>query len=371
MARPDPRFMREALRLAALGWGRTSPNPMVGAVVAKRGRVVGRGYHHRAGEAHAEVLALQEAGGRTRGAELYVNLEPCAHQGKTPPCTKALIAAGVSKVVAAMCDPNPLVNGRGLRALKRAGIETEVGLLGEEASQLNEAYVKHITTGRPFGILKCAMTLDGKIATRTGESRWITSSALRRVVHHLRLGADAILTGSRTVMADDPELTVRRSGRVIKSPLRVVLDTRGRCSPEAAVFTDGKASTLLATTNQVAKSVLEQLHQQGVEVLILPEREGRVDLESLLKRLAERGVTSLLVEGGGILGAAAIAAGMVDKVICFIAPKIVGGKDAPTPIEGRGVADMADALELRRVNIRRLGDEVIIQGYLDGQCLPA
>jgi diaminohydroxyphosphoribosylaminopyrimidine deaminase/5-amino-6-(5-phosphoribosylamino)uracil reductase len=367
MALQDEVYMRLALDLARCGRGRTSPNPMVGAVVVKEGRIVGQGYHERAGGPHAEVVALREAGEAARGATLYVSLEPCCHTGRTGPCTEAILEAGVARVVAAMKDPNPLVAGRGLERLRQAGLEVTVGVLEREAARLNEVFCKYITTRRPFVVLKVAMTLDGKIATRTGASRWITGPAAREYVHALRDTYDAVLVGRGTVLADDPALTVRlpQGGR---DPVRVVLDSRARLPETARVLQTGSpAPTIVAVTGDAPAERIGRLEEAGARVMVLPGEGGRVSLPALLEELGRREITSVLVEGGATVHAAALAAGVVDKVVWFVAPKIFGGREAPGPVGGPGVADPAAALALEDVEVTRYGPDICIEGYVRGR----
>src|SRR4030043_90168 len=293
----DQHWMKRVLRLAEKGRGRTSPNPMVGAVLVKDGEVVGEGYHVRSGEAHAEIVALRKAGDEARGAVLYINLEPCTHYGKTPPCAPALIEAGVKRAVVGMEDPNPLVKGRGLDMLRAAGLDVEVGILKEACRSLNEAFCQYIRTKEPFVILKIAATLDGKIATQHGESKWITGEDSRRVAPRLRDQADCLLVGIGTILKDDPLLTARiRKGR---DPYRVILDSRLRIPEKANVIYQNPETTILATTELAPKEKIESLEKRGVRVLILDSMQGRVNLKSLLSRLGEMGMMSLLVEGGG------------------------------------------------------------------------
>ena len=345
MTRDHLAYMRRALELAARARGRTSPNPMVGAVLVKDGRIVGEGFHPRAGEPHAEIFALRQAGEAARGATLYVTLEPCCHYGRTPPCTQAIIAAGVAEVHMAMLDPNPRVAGKGKAELEAAGIRTVVGECEEEARTLNEAFVHWITTGRPFVVAKFAMSLDGKIATRTGDARWISSPEARRRVHELRDQVDAILVGAGTVIADNPQLTTRLDKPDVRHPLRVILDSRGRIPLHARVFQpDLPGQTLVATTEASPPAYRDALQARGVEVLVLPaDADGRVDLDALLVALGQREVTSLLVEGGSTVLGAFFARGRVNKVLAFIAPLILGGERAPSPVGGTGVARVAEA----------------------------
>lgn len=361
----DIQYMRRALELARLGLGRTSPNPAVGAVIVRDGRVVGEGYHQKAGTPHAEIHALRAAGEAARGATLYVTLEPCCHYGRTPPCTEAIKGAGIRRVVAAMADPNPKVAGGGFQDLRRAGIEVETGLLEDEARRLNEAFIKYITTGRPWVTMKVAMTLDGKIATRTGASRWITGPESRLKAHELRDTHDAVLVGIGTVLADDPALTTRLPGNRGRDPVRVILDSRLRIPLTAKVLhLPSSAPTLVATTAAAPAEVRERLQAMGVEVLIFPEEDGRVAWEPLLAELAGRQLTSILVEGGAGVNASALACGVVDKVVTFIAPKIFGGLAAPGPVGGEGVATPGEAWQLEGMEATPCGDDVMLSAYL-------
>lgn len=354
----DEVYMRRALELAALGRGHTSPNPMVGCVIVRDGRVLGEGYHHRAGEPHAEVLAAEAASGEIAGATVYLNLEPCAHQGRTPPCAAYLVAQRPARVVVAMQDPNPLVAGRGIDLLRDAGIRVDVGMLAEEAATLNEAFITFITAKRPFVLAKCAMTLDGKIATRLGHSRWVTGEAARLMVHRLRNEFDAILVGSRTVMLDDPSLTTRLDDAEKRDPIRVILDAAEYLDTSRRVFrVSSDAPTWVAST-----SVHE--YPGADEVIRVPKGHGGVDMAALMRALGERGVTSLLIEGGGTTHASAFEAGVVDKVWFFVAPKIAGGRDAITPVEGEGFATMNEAIALERMTARPVGEDLLIEAYV-------
>ncbi len=356
----DVRWMRRALSLAARGRGRTSPNPMVGAVVVKRGRVVGEGYHRRVGGPHAEVWALREAGAAAKGATLYVSLEPCCHHGRTPPCTTAIIEAGLKRVVAACLDPNPEVNGAGVRRLRAAGIEVEVGAMEAEARRLNEAYCKHIATGLPFVALKAAMSLDGKIATAAGESQWITGERARAAAHRLRARHDAVMVGIGTALADDPELTVRRArGR---RPLRVVVDSRARTHPTARLLAAETRPPVIAVTRRAPRTRVARLERAGARVWVVGSRRGEVDLKRLMRLLGAEGIQSVLVEGGGTLAAGALAARLVDRVYFFVAPKLIGGAGAPTPVDGAGVSRLSRAWRLGNLRTRRLGEDLLVTG---------
>lgn len=360
----DEAFMDEALDLAARARGRTSPNPLVGAVVVKDGRVVGRGYHHRAGTPHAEVHALREAGDAARGATLYVTLEPCAHHGRTPPCVDAVEAAGVARVVAAMADPNPLVSGRGFAHLRRAGVLVEVGVREEQARRLNESFAKFIRTGFPFVVLKSALSLDGKIAAAGGDSRWVTGEEARRHAHQLRNSLDAVMVGVGTVLADDPQLTCRLPGG--RDPIRVVVDSLARTPPAArvnAVRRQSPAPTIVAMTPAAPEEQRRALEAAGAEVLVIDGPGPRVDLRLLLAELGRRGITSVLLEGGATLAGSAHQAGLVDKYVFYYAPKLVGGVGAPGPLGGDGVQRMAEARPLRITAVERLGEDLLVEAY--------
>jgi diaminohydroxyphosphoribosylaminopyrimidine deaminase/5-amino-6-(5-phosphoribosylamino)uracil reductase len=359
---PEERWMAQALALA--GQGFTPPNPMVGCVLVKDGEVVGEGFHPYAGQSHAEVFALRDAGDKAKGATAYVNLEPCSHFGRTSPCAQALIEAGVAKVVGAVADPNPQVSGRGFEMLRAAGIEVQSGVMEADARKLNEAFFHFQTTRRPFVTLKAAMTLDGKIATRTGDSRWITGEESRGFVHQLRAQSGAVLCGVGTVLADDPLLTARLPGGVPRQPLRIVLDPSLRTPlTSKLVQTASEAPTIIVTTALAAKEQLDALSSAGVEVLVLPNTcDGKLDLSVLMEELGRREIISILVEGGGKTHAAFLEARLAHRLLWFIAPKLVGGESAPSPLEGEGVARMSEAVTLSDINTRHFGDDILISG---------
>ena len=366
---PDVKYMRRALALAARARGRTSPNPFVGAVIVQGGEVVGEGYHQAAGEAHAEVHAINHAGAAARGGTLYVTLEPCAHYGRTPPCTEAIIRSGIAQVFAAHVDPNPRVGGKGIRELEEAGVRVHVGLCEPEARRLNEIFIKYIRTNQPFVILKSAMSLDGKIATVTGESQWISSEASRLRGHEIRDAVDAILVGVNTVINDDPSLTTRLLGRDGKDPARVIVDSECRTPPRARVLNpDSDGYAIVATTRRASEERIARLEAMGAKVLLVEEEENRVCLSSLVQVLGCQGITSVLIEGGAEVNASALKAGIVDKVMFFIAPKIIGGTDAPSPIGGEGIQRLAEAHELRDVAIKSINGDILIEGYLGTGC---
>jgi len=361
-------YMAMALELTAKARGNTGNNPAVGAVLVRDGQVVGRGFTQPAGESHAEIMALREAGEMARGATLYVTLEPCCHYGCTPPCTEALIRAGIAGVHMAMIDPNPVVCGCGRASLERAGIATHVGEMEAESRRLLEGWLTYITLGRPMVIAKYAMTLDGKIATFTGESKWISGPRSRQRVQQLRASVDALMVGVNTVIADDPQLTVRDdSGQPLgHQPLRLVVDTTGR-TPLRSQMVSGRlpGTTALLVGPRAHQSGLKRIESMGNVVITVPERADRVDLEAALRTLAsEWGVTSLLVEGGGELLGSLFDLGLVDKIVAFIAPKLVGGTQAPGPFGGQGVASMKSAAALRDVEWERVGDDIMVVGYV-------
>ena len=357
------RCMSVALRLARRGLGRTNPNPMVGALVVRGGRVVGRGFHQRAGAPHAEVLALRQAGRRAHGSTLYVTLEPCAHTGRTPPCVDAVIASGVARVVAAMRDPDPRTNGRGLRRLRAAGIRVIEGVLRREAEQLNEVFCTYMKHRRPFVSVKVAQSLDGKIATSAGRSRWISGGAARAFVHRLRSQVDAVLVGVNTVLADDPLLTARGpAARTLHPLLRIVVDGSLRTPPTARLLTQQPSSVLIATTSNVSSTKARRLAARGAEVVRFPVRHGGVDLRALCRWLARRDITHLLIEGGGDVIASALADRLVDRLHLIQAPIVIGGRRAPSSVGGEGVASLARAVRLASPQWRRLGQDWLIEG---------
>ncbi len=368
----DVTYMKRALSLAAKGKGRTSPNPMVGAVIVKHGHIVGEAWHHKPGEPHAEILALHQAGPRARGGVLYVTLEPCCHSRKrTPPCVPLLIQSGLARVCVAMIDPNPQVNGRGIHALTQAGLPVSVGVLEAEARHLNEVYGYWITTGRPFVVLKGAMTLDGKIATATGESRWITGERARQDAHRLRSQVDAILVGVGTVVADDPELSARgkkttTGTRVGRQPVRVVLDSQLRIPLKAKILRwVGEQPTILCTTTQAPSQKIELLNKRGIQVWVLPGQAGRVSLKACLSRLGKEGLTSVLIEGGGTVNASALQQGFVNRVRLYMASMLLGGQDAQGLIGGMSPKKLDQAWPLADVQLKKLGKDWLVTGTIE------
>ena len=357
----DESYMREALRIAEYARGRTSPNPLVGAVIVRDGAIVASGWHRAAGEPHAEIHALRMAGELARGATLYVTLEPCAHHGRTGPCAEAVIAAGLARVVIALSDPNPLVAGRGIHLLTAAGIEVTTGICEDEARRQNEIFLKWVTTKRPFVTLKTAMTLDGKIASHTGASRWITGAAARARVHAYRNEYDAILVGIGTVLADDPSLTTRLEHGTGKNPLRIVLDSEARTPLDAKLVADGAAPTIIVVSERADHRRVNLLRACGAEVVTLGAQ--RVDIAALLDYLGAREITSLFVEGGAAVNWSLLAGGSVDKVHAFIAPMLMGGETAKTPIGGTGFDSPQTALRLHDMTVEQVGTDILVTGY--------
>jgi diaminohydroxyphosphoribosylaminopyrimidine deaminase/5-amino-6-(5-phosphoribosylamino)uracil reductase len=352
------KMMQRALLLARRGSGKTSPNPAVGCVIVRDGSIVGEGWHKKAGTPHAEIHALHQAGESARGSDLYVTLEPCSHFGKTPPCADALIAAGPARVFVGMIDPNPLVAGRGVARLRAAGITVETALLEEQCRALNEPFVKHVTSGLPFVTLKSALTLDGKTATPGGDSRWITSAASRTLVHRLRSRADAVMTGSGTLLADDPQLTVRMvRGR---SPLRIVVDSRLQTPVNCALMNEAPTVPVIIATTSSDRAKADRLAAKGAEVLVCGEERGQVDLPALMKILGSRGIQSILLEGGERLCGEMLRQGLIDRFLFFIAPKIVGGEGKGL-FAGVGAALMSNARPLAIRRVSRVGDDILIE----------
>ncbi len=364
----DRYFMKMALGMAARGEGFTSPNPMVGAVIVNDGTVVGMGYHKAAGGAHAEIHAIRDAGLSANDATLYVTLEPCNHTGRTPPCTESIIDAGIKRVVVAARDPNPDVEGGGIKCLQQHGIKVEAGICEDEARKLNEVFNNYIITKRPFVTAKCASTLDGRIATRTFDSKWITCPESRRFVHGLRHACDAIMVGVETVKQDDPSLTTRLEGKKTLDPIRIILDTRLSVPENAKIFhLDSAADTLIITGDYVSKEKKERIEKRGARVIEAPVKDGLIDLYQLIDYLGNLGITSLLIEGGSRVNASAFRAGIVDKIYFFYGPRIFGGDDGVPVCRGPGPALMKDSIPITGVRVRQFGDDVMVEGYLCSQ----
>jgi diaminohydroxyphosphoribosylaminopyrimidine deaminase / 5-amino-6-(5-phosphoribosylamino)uracil reductase len=358
----DRHYMRMACRLAEKAAGRTSPNPMVGAVLVHEGKIIASGFHQHAGGDHAEIIALKKADSKAKGATLYINLEPCNHQGRTPPCTRSLIAAGIREVVAGMKDPNPLVSGKGLRALSRAGIKVRVGVLEAQCRLLNEAFTKFITRRLPFVTLKLAASLDGKIATASGDARWISCEQSRATVHLLRNRVDAVLVGAGTVITDDPQLTCRIAGG--RDPWRIILDARLR-TPLTAEFLRQRniEKNIIVTSKTAPAGKIRALRGLGATVWRFPAPEGAVPWRPVLKKLAEMGVVSLLIEGGATTAAGALKEKVVDKMLLFYAPKLLGG-DAHYMIDSLGVQRIKQSIAIDRLKVEKSGADLLISGYL-------
>ncbi|MGK7940699.1 MAG: bifunctional diaminohydroxyphosphoribosylaminopyrimidine deaminase/5-amino-6-(5-phosphoribosylamino)uracil reductase RibD [Crocosphaera sp.] len=359
----DQQMMQRCLTLARQGLGYTAPNPLVGAVIVKNGEIIGEGFHPKAGEPHAEVFALQDAGENASGGTVYVNLEPCNHYGRTPPCTEALIAAKVAKVVVGMIDPNPLVSGQGIVKLKEAGIEVVVGVEEAACRRLNEAFCHRILHHRPFGILKYAMTLDGKIATTKGHSAWVTGKTSRQLVHEIRASCDAVIVGGNTVRRDNPHLTLHQATGV--NPLRVIMSRNLHLPQEANLWNVEVAPTIVFTEWGKNPYLQAILRSKGVEVMEL----SPLTPSQVMEVLYERQLSTVLWECGGVLGAKAIAEGMIQKIMAFIAPKIIGGPSAASPVGDVGLEKMSDALPLEGVTLRQIDRDILVEGYLSKPCL--
>jgi diaminohydroxyphosphoribosylaminopyrimidine deaminase/5-amino-6-(5-phosphoribosylamino)uracil reductase len=360
----DKEYMQLALALAARGKGFTSPNPCVGAVVVKNGEVVGQGWHRAYGADHAEVMAIDDAKDAARGADLFVTLEPCNHFGKTPPCTHKILAAGIRRVTAACPDPNPAASG-GLAFLSQNNVAVSCGLLQDQAEILIEDFLWYVRHHTPFVTLKCAATLDGRIATFAGESKWITCEAARAFGHEIRGQVDAILVGSGTLHADNPSLTCRIPGKQTRDPVRIILDTRLTISEHAKVIRqESVAPTIVVTGPDVPADKKARLLKQNVQILEIGLKNNRLDLQELMVTLGEMSITSLLIEGGGTVAANALAEGIVNKLIYFLAPKLLGGSDGKAVFEGKGVEKLADAVTLARMTVTRMDTDILVQGYI-------
>jgi diaminohydroxyphosphoribosylaminopyrimidine deaminase / 5-amino-6-(5-phosphoribosylamino)uracil reductase len=356
----DEAFIGRAIELAGRGRGLVSPNPMVGAVVVSGGETMGEGWHEGPGTPHAEVVALNRAGERARGATLYTSLEPCVHYGRTPPCTGAIVRAGIARVVVSATDPNPVVDGRGLRTLREAGVDVLDGVRVGEAERLNEAFAKHVRTGMPFVTWKAALSLDGKVAARDGSSRWITGEGARADAHRLRGSADAIVVGAGTALADDPALTVRDPGYRGRPPTRVLVDARGRVDEGRALFDDA-APTIVATTELAPRARRDAWLAAGAEVLVFESEDERVPLPALLNDLGKRDVQGVLLEGGPTLAWSAVERGLVDKLVVYLAPKLVGGANAAGALGGEGFWPISEALPVRIRSVERVGEDVRVE----------
>jgi diaminohydroxyphosphoribosylaminopyrimidine deaminase/5-amino-6-(5-phosphoribosylamino)uracil reductase len=338
---------------------------MVGAVIVKNGDIVGEGYHEAVGKAHAEINAINDAGSKANGADMYVTLEPCNHIGRTPPCTEKVLEAGIKRVVVAMPDPNPDVKGGGIGYLQQHGIDVKVGVLRRKAINLNEAFIKYSFTKRPFVTVKCAVTLDGRIATRTGDAKWVSGVESRKMVHLIRHASDAIMVGRGTVIADDPHLTTRLENGSGVDPLRVVLDTKLSIPEDARILRqDSDSDTVVVTGDTVSEKKIHRLEKAGARIITMPLKNGRIDLNALMAYLGQRGIASLLIEGGASVTASAFKEEIVDKAIFFFAPKILGGDDGVPVCRGSSATRMQDSIPVKDILVQKVGEDVMIEGYL-------
>ncbi|MTI66067.1 MAG: bifunctional diaminohydroxyphosphoribosylaminopyrimidine deaminase/5-amino-6-(5-phosphoribosylamino)uracil reductase RibD [Firmicutes bacterium] len=362
----DIKYMKRAIELSKLGKGYTNPNPLVGAVIVRDGKIIAEGYHKYFGGDHAEINAFKNTKDDLKGAEMYVTLEPCSHYGKTPPCALEIVKKGISKVYIGMKDPNPKVSGKGIKILRDNNILVTSGILESEVKKINEVFIKYIKTKLPFIVLKTAMTLDGKIATKTGDSKWISNELSREYTHKLRHKLSGILVGIKTVLKDNPRLTTRlKEGG--KDPERIILDSNLRIPLDSKVLNiNSKAKTIIATTKNVDTKKIKALEQKQAIVIKTPSKDGKVDLKYLIKKLGDMDIDSILIEGGSTVNYSALNEGIVDKVISFISPKIIGGVEAKTPVGGRGKDLIVDAFKLKNIEIERFNEDIMIKGYLRG-----
>ncbi|MGH4118505.1 bifunctional diaminohydroxyphosphoribosylaminopyrimidine deaminase/5-amino-6-(5-phosphoribosylamino)uracil reductase RibD [Clostridium sp.] len=361
----DNYYMKRALELSEKAVGFVNPNPLVGAIIVKDNRIIGEGYHEYYGGAHAEVNAFKNAAYDVEGATMYVTLEPCSHYGKTPPCADAIVRNKIAKVVVGMVDPNPKVSGRGIEILRSNGIDVIVGIMDKEIRQTNEIFIKYITHKKPFCIMKTAMTLDGKISTSIGDSKWISNEKSRAYVHELRQKVTGIMVGIGTVISDDPELTTRRQDKISKNPIRIVIDSKARIPLESKILKcDDKTRTIIATTQFARDNKIEAIKQKGAEVIVTKGKNGWVNLNELMIVLGDMGIDSILLEGGSTLNYSALQAGIVDKVITFISPKIFGGSVGKTPVGGKGIKNVSDSIILRDAQVTRFDEDIMIEAYV-------
>jgi diaminohydroxyphosphoribosylaminopyrimidine deaminase/5-amino-6-(5-phosphoribosylamino)uracil reductase len=361
----DNYYMERAIEISKKAVGFVNPNPLVGAVIVKDNRIIGEGYHEYFGGPHAEVNAFKNAKEDVEGATMYVTLEPCSHYGKTPPCADAIVKSKIAKVVVGMIDPNPQVSGRGIEILRSNGIDVIVGVMDKEIKKTNEIFIKYITQKRPFCIMKTAMTIDGKISTSTGDSKWISNEKSRSYVHELRQNVTGIMVGIGTVLADDPELTTRRQDKISKNPIRIVIDSKAKIPLESKVLKcDDKTKTIIATTEFAKDSKVEAIKQKGAVVIVTKSKNGWVNLTELMSLLCEMGIDSILLEGGSTLNYSALQEGIVDKVITFISPKIFGGTTGKTPVGGQGVEHVSDSIVLRDAEVTRFDEDIMIEAYV-------
>ena len=355
-------FMNLAMRLALKAKGKTSPNPMVGALVVKNNKILGQGYHEKAGLTHAEIIALDEAGKKARGATLYVTLEPCTHFGRTPPCVDRIIKSGVKEVIVGMIDPNPRNNGKGIRILKQNKIKVKVGFLEEELKKINEVFIKYISKKMPFVTVKVAQSLDGRIATKTGDSKWITSDKSRALAHRLRQNYDAIMVGVNTILRDNPRLNAWFSKR---RPVKIIVDSQLSVPENAAIFSANTPVVIVTLSSRPGQETENRkLLSQKAKILDVKEKAGEVNLKDMLKKLAQLEITNILVEGGGTLIGSLFDEDLVDKILFFISPKIIGGKEAISSVMGRGISRIDKAIKLKGIKLRRLGEDFLVEAYI-------
>lgn len=360
--------MKRAIEISKKGTGYTYPNPLVGAVIVKDHKIIGEGYHEYFGGNHAEINALKSAKEDVYGSTMYVTLEPCSHYGKTPPCAEAIVKSGIKEVIVGMIDPNELVAGRGIEILENNGINVVQGILESEVKKVNEIFIKYITTKEPFCILKTAMTFDGKIATKSGDSKWISNEISRKYVHDIRHKVAGVMVGIGTVLKDNPSLTTRLNDKEGKDSTRIILDTKGRIPLDSKVFNSkSEASTIIVTTELATKEKIQDILDVGAEVIVTPLYNGKVDLKYLMKKLGEKNIDSILLEGGSELNYSALDAGIVDKVVSFIAPKIIGGKDAKAPVEGLGRSTIGECINLNDISVSKIEDDIVIEAYIKGE----
>lgn len=357
--------MEVALNLAKNGVGKVNPNPLVGAVIVKEGKIIGQGYHEKYGESHAEVNAFNDAKQDVKGATMYITLEPCSHYGKTPPCVDKIIENKISRVVIGMVDPNPCVAGKGINKLKDAGIEVTVGVLENVCKRVNEVFIKYITKKKPFVVLKTAMSIDGKISTASGESKWITEKEARESVHILRNELMAIMVGIDTVIIDNPELTCRiPDGR---NPIRIIVDSKLRIPYDSKILETAKEfKTIIATTEKAREEKIHEIEALGIIVIQTKAKNEKVDLKDLMTKLGNQNIDSILLEGGATLNYSALESGVVDKVLVYIAPKIIGGTKSKTPVGGSGISNLKDAFKVREISTSTIGKDILLQGYIEG-----
>lgn len=356
-------YMNEAINLAKLGEGFVNPNPLVGAVIVKDDKIIGKGYHKIYGGNHAEIEALNSCKEDVKNAHMYVTLEPCSHYGKTPPCAKAIVEAGIKKVTVAMLDPNPMVSGNGIKILRKNNIDVEIGILEEKARKLNEIFIKYIKDKTPFCMVKAAISLDGKIATYKGDSKWITQKESREYVHVLRNKFSSIMVGVNTILQDNPHLTTRLKNKDGRNPIRIVVDSKGRIPLNSNIFKK-KGENIIAVTDKIEKDTLRRIENVASKVIVTPDNNGKVDLKYLMKALGKLNIDSVFIEGGGTLNYSAFNLGIVDKVLCFIAPKIIGGKDAKTFVEGQGVREINQCILLEDMDFKKFRHDILVEAYV-------